>query len=211
MTLVVIEGRANRKHFYKGKWYDFAVLIHQRTKSEAHLMAWRGNILPSAGAKEGHFTRRANFSSVHLASTCFKFSSKEYLGCLNVSLAALFVHLPMKISRIKMCLVPKGIPCNIKCSLLTLFASAFSIVASMFCDLWNYLGLKKRGREIKTLVFINWLYAENIGKIIDYLWSFSEGLEFIPDALINSFKGRNAQFSQKYALNLNLLQVCTIF
>lgn len=38
-TIMVMKGDANRKHFYKGKWHDFAKLIHPRTKLRADLVA----------------------------------------------------------------------------------------------------------------------------------------------------------------------------
>lgn len=36
MTIMGMKAHANRKHFYKGKWRDFAKLIHPRTKSGAN-------------------------------------------------------------------------------------------------------------------------------------------------------------------------------
>lgn len=36
VTITVMKGHANRKHFYKGKCCDFAKLIHLRTKSRAN-------------------------------------------------------------------------------------------------------------------------------------------------------------------------------
>lgn len=122
MAIVLMKRHATRKHFYKRKWCDFVVLIHQRAKSRANSVAWRGNILLSAVAKHRHFTWHATFSTVHLISTTLELGALSNTGAARMSALLLFLFIcQWNFHELKfVCLFPEGLPCHIKCSLLIL-------------------------------------------------------------------------------------------